>query len=127
MSEKSIFEVDTRKAGAVAKTWQSTPAPTVITKKGARLTLNDLRSGQSSTNCSWKNNDHHSDKEITTVIFTNSGRYASTGVTRIQTEHLQGSVSRAKKPGLEADREASDKEARHGVGETLSFLRVAET
>ena len=91
----------------MAKTLQSKPAPTVITKKGARLALNDLRSGQSSTNCSWKNNDHHSDKELTTVIFTNSGKYASTRVSKTQTEHLHGSVSPTKKPSLEADRDAS--------------------
>ena len=40
-SVQSIFEVDTRRAGAVATALQSKPAPTVITEKDARLTLND--------------------------------------------------------------------------------------
>ena len=92
----------------MAKALQSKPAPTVITKKDARLTLNDLRGGQSSTNCSRKKNEHHSDKEFSTVIFTNSGKYASTRVSRTNTEHLHGSVSRTKKSSHDADREASD-------------------
>ena len=63
--EKSVFDVDRRKAGAVAKALQSKPAPTVITKKDARLTLNDLRG------------DHHSEKGFSTVIFTNCKTYCS--------------------------------------------------
>ena len=49
------------------------------------------------------------------VIFTNSGKYASTGVSRTNTEDLYGSVSRTKKPILEAEREAYDKGSRYEV------------
>ena len=38
-AEKFIFDVDRRKAGAVAKALQSKPAPTVITKNDARFNL----------------------------------------------------------------------------------------
>ena len=45
-ADKSIFDVDRRKAGAVAKALQSKPAPTIITKKDARFTLLNKRWGQ---------------------------------------------------------------------------------
>ena len=65
-AETSIFDVDRSKAWAVVKALQSKPAPTVITKKDARFKLNDLRGGQNSTNCSWKNDDHLSTCEFPT-------------------------------------------------------------
>ena len=60
-SVKAIFEVDTRRVGAMATGLQSKPSPTVITKKDARLTIDGLRGGQVSTNCSRKTNIHHSE------------------------------------------------------------------
>ena len=96
-ADKSIFDVDRRKAGAVAKALLSKPAPTIINKKDTRYTLLNKRCGQNSTNCSW----------------TNSSHPARTGVSRTQTEPL--SISYARKHSLEAAREASDKGAHSEV------------
>ena len=54
-SEKSIFDVDRRKAGAVAKALQSKPAPTVITKKDARLKIQPTVLGRMMTTTQTKN------------------------------------------------------------------------
>ena len=54
-ADQTIFDVDRRMAGAVAKALQSKPAPTINTKKDARYTLINKRGGQSSSSCSLKN------------------------------------------------------------------------
>ena len=91
---KAIFEVDTRRAGAVATGLQSKPSPTFISKKDARLTLDELMGGQVSSHCARKTNDHHSENGFSkTMIFTNSGKYATAKVSRTNAERLHGSAS----------------------------------
>ena len=51
-SVKTIFEVDTRRVEAMATGLQSKPFPTVVTKKDARFSIEGLRGGKVSTNCS---------------------------------------------------------------------------
>ena len=60
---------------------QSKPTPAVISKKDARLTIEELRGGQASSHCAGKTSDHLSEKGITrAVIYTNSGKYDTAGV-----------------------------------------------
>jgi hypothetical protein len=63
-----------------------------------------------------KTNDHHSEKRISkTVIYTNSGKYASAKVSRTNGGPLHGSSSCIIKSSFEAVVDISDKEARHEV------------
>ena len=88
---------------------------TVITKKDARLTLDGLRGGQVSTNCSRKTNDHHSEKRIFYRNLHNSGKFARAGFSRTNAEHPHGSASCIKKSSFEAVVEVSEKGARREV------------
>ena len=86
-ADPTFFDVDHRKAGALAKAIQSKPAPTIITNKDARLTLINKRGGQRSTSCSWNNDDHQSSPEFPTQIFTNSS-WISLPLPGIGSKHL---------------------------------------
>jgi hypothetical protein len=103
-SEKAIFEVDTRRAGAVATSFQSKPSPTVRSKKDARLTINELRGGQVSR----KTNDHHSEEGFSKrVVLKNTCKYATARDSSTNAEQTHGSPRCTKKSSFEAVIEAT--------------------
>ena len=62
-----------------------------------------------STNCSRKTNDHHSEKGFSnTVVFKNSGKYATARDSSTKAEQTHGSPSCTKKSSFEAVIEVSD-------------------
>ena len=123
-SKPKIFEIDLRKAGAVAKAIQSRLAPKVISKKDARLTLNIKRGGQQSSNCHGKSADYSATRQFNSRIFVNSSHHDTTGVDRDNTETHKVSVRQAKECSKDSTRKVSNSRSQSMVtlGDELELV-----
>ena len=88
---------------------QSKPSPAVISKKDARLTIEELRGGQASSHYARKTNDHHSEKGISRiVIYKNSGKYDTARVSKsTKAGQMHGPASCTKKSSFESEIEVT--------------------